>query len=226
MTFKISIDFTSSPLYIREFMIFPFQNCKGLRSLNSYNSINLYFIKFLAMRTKMFFLIFFLIIFQQLAYSQTDKLGIRLNRAVSIAYHSDQVSLEKIDLDKNRLPKDITKSLGKDAIYKINENEDFKGYAYVGSAPSKEREFDYLILFNPDLTINLGKVLIYRESHGREIGAARWLDQFVGMSPSSTVKFGDNIDSISGATISARSMTRAVGKVLNIMGALDKNNLL
>ncbi|HLS31844.1 MAG TPA: FMN-binding protein [Flavobacteriaceae bacterium] len=178
------------------------------------------------MKNKMLFIIFFLIIFQQWGFAQTDKLGIRLNRAVSIAYHSDQVSLEKIDLDKKQLPKDIAKSLGKDVIYKINENEEFKGYAYVGSAPSKERDFDYLIIFNPDLTVKLGKVLIYRESHGREIGAARWLDQFVGMTPTSTVKFDDNIDSISGATISARSMTRAVGKVLKIMGALDKNNLL
>lgn len=178
------------------------------------------------MKNKLFFSLIILILFQQFGLAQTDKLGIRLNRAVSIAYHSDQVSLEKIDLDKNQLPKDIAKSLGKDVIYKINENKEFRGYAYVGSAPSKERNFDYLILFNPDLTIKLGKVLIYRESHGREIGAARWLDQFVGMNPSSTVKFDDNIDSISGATISARSMTRAVGKVLKVMGALDKNNLL
>lgn len=149
-----------------------------------------------------------------------------MERAIVIAYQNDDLKLEEIKLTKKNLPSDI--NLKNDKILKILIEGKLKGYAYLGEAPSKERNFDFLIMFNrEDLSIKQSKVLIYRESFGREIGSQRWLDQFNGMTPSSqAAKFGQNIDGISGATISARSMTIAVNNALKNMGLLQKADLL
>lgn len=174
-------------------------------------------IKFLSVFSFLFFI-------QFSVFAQANKLQLRLENSTKIVYHSDDIHVQAIDL--NQIPEEIKKTLKKDQVYKILDNTEFKGYAYVGFAPSKEREFDYLLIFNPDLTIKTGKILIYRETFGREIDSPRWLKQFEGMSPSSTVTFGENIDGISGATISARSMTYAVQRALQNMGKLNDNNAL
>lgn len=172
------------------------------------------------MKNKLKYIFLFFLFVEVSAYAQTDKLKIRMDRAVEIAFRSDQIHSEKMQL-KNE---DIS---AKDAIYKIFDQEEFKGYAYTGVAPSKERDFDYMVIFDPDLKITEVKVLIYRESHGREITTPRWLQQFIGKTPSETqMKLGENVDAISGATISARSMTHAMNKVLKTMGNLRAKNIL
>lgn len=88
------------------------------------------------------------------------------------------------------------------------------GYGYLGEAPSQKNVFDYVILFTPDLQIKKSKVLIYREDYGRQIGSQRWLQQFNGLTPQDKAIYGETVDAISGATISASSMTRAVSNVL------------
>ena len=52
------------------------------------------------------------------------------------------------------------------------------------------------------------------------------LKQFIGLKAGDSVVYGEGIDAISGATISANSMTFAVDKVLNTMEKLNNNELL
>ena len=74
--------------------------------------------------------------------------------------------------------------------------------------------FDYAVVLSPDLEIVNTKVLIYREQHGRQIGAKRWLQQFFNMDTTNRPVLGKDIDGITGATISATSMTKAVHNLL------------
>lgn len=172
------------------------------------------------MKKKLKYLFILLLCGQFSVYAQTDKLQIRMDRAIEISFRSDQVRTKKMDLKKEDLS-------GKDAIYKVYVQDEFKAYAYLGVAPSKERDFDYMIIFDSDLKVTEAKVLIYRESHGREITTPRWLQQFEGKTPADAqMKLGENIDAISGATISARSMTNAMNKVLRTMGNLRAKNIL
>ena len=83
-----------------------------------------------------------------------------------------------------------------------------------------------MVMFDNDLIIKKSKVLIYRENYGQQIGTQRWLKQFIGMSPSSEVNYGENVAAISGATISASSMARAVNRVLITMKILQEENML
>jgi hypothetical protein len=95
----------------------------------------------------------------------------------------------------------------------ITVDQELKGYAFLGTAPSKTDTFEYLILFDPSFTIKKAAVLIYREDYGGEIASKRWLSQFVKEQDSPSFEFGNNISAISGATISVQSMTASVNHV-------------
>ncbi len=101
-----------------------------------------------------------------------------------------------------------------------------RGFVYVGRANSMKDKFDYLILFDKSFTIQKVKVLIYREQHGRQIGEKRWLAQFEGLKLESRPKLGENVDGITGATISASSITSDIHRVLDIINKSIKKGEL
>jgi Na+-translocating ferredoxin:NAD+ oxidoreductase RnfG subunit len=107
-------------------------------------------------------------------------------------------------------------------ITKIFANTEFVGYSVLSTANSKADFFDYMIVYKPDLSILTVQVLVYREDYGGEIGSNRWLKQFIGKSKTEEMKFGHDIQNISGATISARSITSGVQKVTDKINLLKK----
>ncbi|MCB0383419.1 MAG: FMN-binding protein [Psychroserpens sp.] len=113
-----------------------------------------------------------------------------------------------------------------DNFFEIQNEGLVIGYAYVSKAPSKTDEFDYLILLNKEVVIQKAKVLVYREDYGGEIGSKRWLQQFIGKTPTDELKYQQNIVAISGATISVRSMTTAVNDLLRSLHILQTKNQL
>ncbi|MGW9686942.1 FMN-binding protein [Flagellimonas sp. 2504JD1-5] len=113
-----------------------------------------------------------------------------------------------------------------DNFYKIDLQDSILGYAFVDQAPSKTAKFDYLVVFDSDLKVVNSKVLIYREEYGGEIGSKRWLKQFIGKTGGDRVSHETNIDAISGATISVRSMTKSMDNLLQTIGILQEKGQL
>lgn len=120
------------------------------------------------------------------------------------------------------LPKKITTN----NLFKISNGDNDLGYMFVDKALSKTAEFDYMVVFDNELTIVHSKVLIYREEYGGEIGSKRWLKQFIGKTGRDRVDHESNIDGIAGATISVRSMTSSIDDLLQTIGLLQKNQIL
>ena len=114
----------------------------------------------------------------------------------------------------------------KSSLFKITSDSIFIGYAYLDKAPSKTDQFDYLVLFDADLIIKKAKILVYREDYGGEIGSKRWLKQFIGISSTDRLIYEKDIIAISGATISAHSMTIAVNKLLQSVDKLHQLKVL
>lgn len=108
------------------------------------------------------------------------------------------------------------------AFFKIVNQESHLGYFYLGTAPSKADVFDYMVIFDKDLIIKKIKILAYREDWGGEITSKRWLRQFKGSDPATSLKYGSDVMGISGATISARSMTNAVNDLLHNLKNLQE----
>ena len=111
-------------------------------------------------------------------------------------------------------------------LYQLSSNEKKIGYMMISKAPSRYDYFDYMVLYNLDLTIKSTKVLIYREDWGGEIASTRWLRQFIGLSSKDQILLDHDIQGISGATISCRSAIMGVKKLTNIMRELNEKGLL
>ncbi|MBT8234558.1 MAG: FMN-binding protein [Bacteroidia bacterium] len=152
------------------------------------------------------------------------KLDKKIHREIEKTFDISQYKLEPLDIPI-KLNSELPLSMQK-GFRKIISSEDLFGYVFVGSAPSKTAKFDYLVLFDTKIQVVHTKVLIYREEYGGEIGSKRWLRQFHGMDGTNRVLANTNIDAISGATISVRSMTRAMDNLFQSVGMLKKNGIL
>lgn len=146
----------------------------------------------------------------------------RIDREIREEFEVTQYTHEGIAVSEElqqKLPSRVTK----ENFFRIKNGGKLLGYVYLDQAPSKTAEFDYLVIFNKDLSIARTKVLVYREEYGGEIGSKRWLRQFTGKSKASEL---DHIAAISGATISVRSMKKAVQDILTSVEIMQSNKVL
>lgn len=67
--------------------------------------------------------------------------------------------------------------------------------------------FDYFTILNKQKSIVDVKVYNYAATHGSEICSKGWLRQFVGYNGTKELRYGKDIDGISGATISGQAIT-------------------
>ncbi len=165
----------------------------------------------------MIFIFLFLFQINQSPWSTT--LEKKIHQTVERSFDVSQFELEALKTKQ----KNDEHSLDND-IYVVLSNNNRLGYIYVDQADSKHDVFDYIIVIDTNLEIINTKVLVYREKHGRQIGHKRWLSQFIGLSHNDHAKLNDNIDGISGATISCNSMTVAIDNFLMALNDLNESN--
>ena len=149
----------------------------------------------------------------------------KINKEIRMAFELETFSLEAVTVPKDinsKVPIPITET----NFHKIIVNKQCIGYAFIDKAASKTDTFDYVILFDKERIIKKVKVLVYREDYGGEIGSKRWLKQFIGKSKDDSLQYRKDIIAISGATISATSMTLAVNKVLKTIAILHQKNII
>lgn len=155
----------------------------------------------------------------------SPRLQQKLHAAVQSTFELESFELELIPVS-SEVDAQTAIALDGEQLFRVAQEGTLVGYAYLGQAPSMKDIFDYVVLFDPDLSIKKSKVLIYRENYGRQIGSQRWLKQFIGKKSGDPLTYGDNIDAISGATISAKSMTRAVTEVLESIAVLQQEGIV
>ncbi|NML46716.1 FMN-binding protein [Ramlibacter sp. G-1-2-2] len=87
------------------------------------------------------------------------------------------------------------------------------GWVLADRVTGKYELIDYAVGFAPDGAITGVEVLAYRESHGSEIRNLAWRRQFVGHKGPAQLRFGEDIRSISGATLSCQHVTEGVQRL-------------
>lgn len=152
----------------------------------------------------------------------SKKIEKKIAKEITAHFETEEFSTEVIKISE-MVNNTVKSEFRKDNLLKISSPKGLLGYAYIGNAPSKTATFDYLVIFDPDFVVVKSKVLIYREEYGGEIGSKRWLKQFIGKSMKDEVRFPGDIDAISGATISVRSMTNAIDNLLKSIKMLRSN---
>lgn len=149
----------------------------------------------------------------------------KVEKEVQKAFDISDFKLEALSVGES-INKTLPTPITGENFFRVENGGKLLGYAFVDQAPSKTAKFDYLVIFDDQLTVINSKVLIYREEYGGEIGSNRWLRQFEGKTGSDRVSPQTNIDAISGATISVRSMTRSMDNLLQTVGILQAKEVL
>lgn len=172
--------------------------------------------------------IFILVIVQFVLTSFSIPPSVEKKAAKEIEKFFDTENFELLTLNFNESQTVNINAVFNDGnLFKIKIQNNIVGYGYIGNAPSKTATFDYLVLFDTQFIITKTKVLTYREEYGGEISSRRWLQQFDGKRASSQpLKYNDDIIPISGATISVKSMTRAINDLLSGIAILQSKKLL
>ncbi len=114
-----------------------------------------------------------------------------------------------------------------DSHFRVNigmKGERLIGYTFPIEVVGKERPITLLIGVTPDGAILSVEVLIYRESKGSEVRYPRFMAQFLGKKKDDPLRMGEDIQSISGATLSSRGVTYGVRKALALFEVVKTEN--
>jgi Na+-translocating ferredoxin:NAD+ oxidoreductase RnfG subunit len=88
------------------------------------------------------------------------------------------------------------------------------GILVADRVPGKHNLIDYAVAILPDGRVRQVEILEYRETRGGEIRSEKWRDQFKSKTTGDKLRLNDDISNLSGATISCRSVTDGVRRVL------------
>jgi uncharacterized protein with FMN-binding domain len=124
---------------------------------------------------------------------------------------SQRVSYVRVHLDagqRRRVETRLRRALPRDeyTFFVASSQGHTDGYALFDEEIGQHEPISFATFFDPDGRIQRVEVVAYREPYGDGIRAERFRRQFVGRDVQSQFRPGDDIDAISGATISSRSM--------------------
>ena len=104
--------------------------------------------------------------------------------------------------------------------YRATRDGRLVGYAVVVSQVGKVRPITHMVGVTPDGRVGRVVVMIYRESHGGEVAAERFLAQYRGLSLDDPLRIDADIVNIAGATLSGHAICRGVRKALAVVDVL------
>lgn len=149
----------------------------------------------------------------------------KVDKEIKSAFRTNLYELKTFPISES-INANLPSKIKENTFFTILNTDQIIGYAYIDKAPSKTDKFDYLVLFDSNLIIKKTKVLVYREDYGGEIGSKRWLKQFNGKSCKERLQYEKDIIAISGATISANSMTIAINNLLKSIDILQQQKII
>jgi hypothetical protein len=146
-----------------------------------------------------------------------------LDEALKKAFpEADQFRSETLRLDPEasmRVAKAVGHPLHEEAfnVHQAFRSGNLLGYAVVGEELGKFRPITSLVAVGTDGKVREVVVLVYRESHGGDVRRKRFLHQYHKKDVNDPIQINRDILSISGATISVRSMNAQVRKGLHVV---------
>lgn len=137
---------------------------------------------------------------------------------------SQQVSYVRTRIDaglRARLETRLGRQLPKPeyTLFVAKTHNRIDGYALFDEQLGQHEPISFATFFDASGQVTRVEVVAYREPYGDGIRAERFRRQFLGRSVKSRFRAGDDIDTISGATISSRSMCIAVERAAVLVDA-------
>jgi len=154
--------------------------------------------------------------------------GKKINRAISKIWKVEDFEVIDLNNKKNCMAngrwlkvKTNGSNLGMIYIGRVNSCRS-GGCSIDGDPQSLAFEFfDYFLLADTSGKILWVKVFNYQATQGHEVMSRGWLNQFKGLTKDEKLVFGQDIEAISGATVSASAITEDIQQVLSCVTAFD-----
>ena len=90
------------------------------------------------------------------------------------------------------------------------------GYVATEATKARSGRFTVLVLVGPDCTVQRTAVIDYRGTHGRGCLYPRFTRQFAGKAPTDPIRIGQDIDAVTGATLSCNAVADVVRRALRL----------
>ena len=150
-------------------------------------------------------------------------------------YLSDQFPVAvEFNMHILKLTEDIKKTVQtkvkqkfyRDKLYywNISQGDSTIAYAFLDNVIGKSMPITFLVILNINGDIIRSNVIKYREAYGGEVDNKGWLRQFENRNNNSSYEISKDIDGISGATISVKSMSKGIQKI-SMLFPLIRNQL-
>ncbi len=101
-------------------------------------------------------------------------------------------------------------------FYVGKSGESVTGYVAIEAATVRTHQETVMVTLNPDGEVRFVEILAFFEPE-EYLPSKRWLDQFIDLQLSKQLRIGGDIQGITGATLSAQSVTRQVRKTAALL---------
>ena len=143
---------------------------------------------------------------------------------------ADRFASREINLDATQLQKlDVAGVRARSARWPLQVAQrggTTLGYVVVDEVIGKFELITYAVGITLDGAVKQVEVLSYRESHGHEIRLPAWRRQFAGKTAASPLKVGEDINNISGATLSCSHVTEGVKRIVAVLDLARRSGAL
>lgn len=90
------------------------------------------------------------------------------------------------------------------------------GWFFVDEVLGKHEFITYAVGLDPKGAVCGVEILVYKESYGQQVQNPKWRAQFTGKTSASPLRLDEDIQNISGATLSSRHVMEGVKRILAI----------
>lgn len=141
---------------------------------------------------------------------------------------SQTVTFQRFELSadqRSQLAQRLGYELPKPAytIYIAKTGETIDGYAILDDEPGQHLPITFAVKLSPQGLVQRQEIMVYRERFGDEVRDPRFRQQFIGKTAADSLRPGEEIIAVSGATISSRAMAVGVRRALVLVSELVLN---
>jgi hypothetical protein len=144
--------------------------------------------------------------------SEEDAVKLMLPKSQRIRRELIRLTQEKKELIEERIgwkfPEDSFE------VYIGETGDTVDGYALLHNTIGKHRHMTYMVGVDAEGRCTNVELLVFREAKGSEVGKKRFNSQYEGKTVSDPIRINKDIINISGATMSVRSISAGVKRVL------------
>ena len=147
------------------------------------------------------------------------KIAKKIDKEIKANY--PDISIEKVIIDTLEYKISSNNGYLFNAFY-LEHNKKKIGTLFFTQAMGRFNLFDFLVIFNNESMIKKVKILKYLSPHGGEINSKGFLKQFENKPGTEFFGYGNEINGISGATLSGKAITNEINRLQKIVKRLNK----